>query len=83
MKQVKMYAGFVLNGKKMQKWIRITGSEFADRFKDPILKKAFHEMWLPEFSMLFMLFTFGYLHKKNAGYPVGGSTPISKALEEK
>jgi phytoene dehydrogenase-like protein len=40
-------------------------------------------MWIPEFSMFFMLFTFAYLHNKNAGYPVGGSMPMSKALEER
>ena len=28
-----------------------------------------------------MLFTFAYLHNKNAGYPIGGSRPMSEALE--
>jgi len=82
-KQVRMMSSFIKNGSKMQKWMKVTCAEFADRFKDPLLKKAFNEMWLPEFSMLFMLFTFAYLHQRNAGYPVGGSTPMSKALEEK
>ena len=63
--------------------MKITGEEFASRFRDPLLKKAFEEMWMPEFSMFFMLFTFAYLHKKNAGYPLGGSMPMSKALEER
>jgi phytoene dehydrogenase-like protein len=31
--------------------------------------------------MFFMLFTFAYMHNRNAGYPVGGSLPMSKALE--
>ena len=31
--------------------------------------------------MLFMLFTFAYLHKRNAGYPIGGSMPMSEALD--
>ena len=56
---------------------------FAGEFKDPMLREAFREMWVPEFSMLFMLFTFAYLHNKNAGYPIGGSMPMSEALESR
>ncbi|MCJ7821066.1 MAG: NAD(P)/FAD-dependent oxidoreductase [Bacteroidales bacterium] len=41
------------------------------------------KIWIPEFSMFFMLFTFAYLHKRNAGYPIGGSTPMSEALESR
>ena len=33
--------------------------------------------------MLLMCFTFAYLHNKNAGYPLGGSTPMSEALERR
>jgi phytoene dehydrogenase-like protein len=48
-----------------------------------MLRKAFEEMWIPEFSMFFMLFTFAYLHSKNAGYPLGGSMPMSQAMEKR
>ena len=71
---------FVKNGKKMQYWMKITAENFAGNFKDPLLREAFKDMWLPEFSMFFVLFTFAYLHNKNAGYPIGGSLPMSEAL---
>ena len=32
-------------------------------------------MWFPEFCMFFILFTFAYLHNRNADYPIGGSLP--------
>jgi phytoene dehydrogenase-like protein len=83
LKQSRFIFNFIKNGKKMQKWMKITCADFADRFKDPLLRKAFNEMWIPEFSMLFMLYTFSFLHNKNAGYPLGGSMPMSKALEER
>ena len=67
----------------MQEWMKTTCENFSHRFKDPLLREAFKEMWVPEFSMLFMLFTFAYLHNRNAGYPVGGSRPMSQALEAK
>jgi phytoene dehydrogenase-like protein len=82
-KKMRMISGFIRNGKKMQQWMKTTCGEFAGRFKDPLLKKAFEEMWMPEFSIFFMLFTFAYMHRKNAGYPLGGSMPLSIALEER
>lgn len=70
-------------GRQMQEWMRISAAEFASRFRDPLLGRAMREMWFPEFSMFFMLFTFAYLHQKNAGYPIGGSLPMSQALAKR
>jgi phytoene dehydrogenase-like protein len=80
-KQTKTISNFIIKGKRMQKWMKMTAREFADRFKDPVLRDALNDIWIPEFSMFFMLFTFAYLHNKNAGYPIGGSMPMSQALE--
>jgi phytoene dehydrogenase-like protein len=77
---LQMGASFLLNGKRWKRWMNTTAEEFAARFKDPLLAMAFRQIWLPEFSMFFMLFTFAYLHNKNAGYPLGGSMPMSEAM---
>jgi phytoene dehydrogenase-like protein len=82
-KQVRNATIFVGNGKLMQELMKLTSEEFAKQFKDPVLREAFMQMWIPEFSMLFMVFTFAYLHNKNAGYPIGGSKPMALALESK
>ncbi|HLN54584.1 MAG TPA: NAD(P)/FAD-dependent oxidoreductase [Bacteroidales bacterium] len=82
-KQAKMMSIFVMNGKKMKEWMNTTSEDFSRRISDPLLAEAFREMWIPEFSMFFMLFTFAYLHNKNAGYPIGGSMPMSEALENR
>ena len=70
-------------GKQFQGWMQVTTQEYTQRFKDPDLRQALHEMWIPEFSMFFMLATFAYLHNKNAGYPIGGSLPMSLALAKR
>lgn len=70
-------------GKEFRKWTNVTGEEFASSFSDPLLRQAFREIWIPEFSMVFLLFTFAYLHNRNAGYPIGGSMPMSVALEKR
>lgn len=82
-KRINIFSTFTLHGLKMKSWMNTTGNDFCKRIKDPLLKQAFKEMWIPEFSMFFMLFTFAYLHKRNAGYPIGGSKPMAEALEER
>jgi phytoene dehydrogenase-like protein len=79
--KIKLWISFITKGKKMKWWMNTTAQEFSAKFKDPVLREAFLEIWLPDFSMFFMLFTFAWLHNKNAGYPLGGSTPLSEALE--
>ncbi len=85
----RMAAGFrflktiVFQGGKMKKWMKTTAAVFAAEFKDTALREAFLEMWFPDFSMLFMLFTFAWLNNKNAGYPIGGSLPMSEAMEKR
>jgi phytoene dehydrogenase-like protein len=82
-KQLMIGLNFARNGRKMQKWMKVTCGEFADRFKDPLIKLAINEMWIPDFSIFFMLFTLAYLHNRNAGYPKGGSMPMSDAMAER
>jgi phytoene dehydrogenase-like protein len=78
--RIRLVGTFLLNGRRMKRWMKTTASDFSKRLKDPLLREAFREIWLPGFSMFFMLFTFAYLHRKNAGYPAGGSTPMSEAM---
>jgi phytoene dehydrogenase-like protein len=69
--------------KKIQRYMKTTIQDFASRLKDPLLREAFLEMWYPEFSVFFMMFTFAYMHQKVAGYPIGGSLPFAKAIEKR
>ncbi|NOX89813.1 MAG: NAD(P)/FAD-dependent oxidoreductase [Calditrichaeota bacterium] len=80
--QKRLKFGLILatKGREMRKWMNISGTEFFMRFKDPVLREALREMWVPEFSMFVMLFAFAYLHNRDAGYPIGGSLPMSLAL---
>ena len=69
--------------KKLQKYMKTTTQEYTQRLKSPLLQEAFLDFWFPEFSVFFMMATFAYLHQKNAGYPLGGSTPLAKAIEQR
>jgi len=64
-------------------WNKISLKEFGDRFKHPLLREAFPLMFMPDFPVSFMLFTFAWLHQKAAGYPIGGSLDFSRAIEKR
>lgn len=82
-KQASIVSLFAFKGSKIRKWMHTTAAQFSGRFEDPLLREAFMQMWIPDFSMFFMLFTFAYLHNRNAGYPLGGSKPMSEAMENR
>lgn len=65
------------------KWNRISLTEYGDRFKSPLLRKAFPLLFMPDFPVTFMLMTFAWLHNRSAGYPIGGSLPFSQAIEKR
>jgi len=66
-----------------RKWERMTAKEFASRCKNPLLRRAILEMFLPDGSVFFLLMTLVSMHKKVAGYPIGGSLNFAKLIEEK
>jgi phytoene dehydrogenase-like protein len=78
-------AGWLMatRGREFQRWMKTTADELAARFSDPLIRDALREMWFPEFSMFFMLFTLAYLNNRNAGYPIGGSLPMSRAMAQR
>ncbi len=65
------------------KWNKVSLQEYGDRFKNPLLRKAFPLLFMPDFPMTFMLMTFAWLHNKSAGYPIGGSLPFSRSIEKR
>ena len=67
----------------LKKWEKITAAEYADRCKSPLLKKAILEMFLPDSAVFFILFTLASMHKKSAGFPIGGSLNFARLLENK
>ena len=83
-KGIKLALTMATQGRAFQRWINTSAADFSARFKDPLIREALGGgMWFPEFSMFFMLFTFAYLHNRNAGYPIGGSMPMSLALAKR
>ena len=69
----------------MNKYSKITMQDFASRFVDPFLRDAFPRIMddNPDFALILLIMTLADLHKKNAGWPIGGSLEFSKAIEQR
>jgi phytoene dehydrogenase-like protein len=66
-----------------KKWDKISAKEFASRCKNPLLSRAILEIFLPESPVFFLLYTLVSMHKKSAGYPIGGSLNFAELIEKK
>lgn len=67
----------------LKRWSKVTLAGLAARFQDPLLRMAFHELWPPQCSAFTLLMTLAWLNDGVAGYPLGGSLPMMKAVEER
>lgn len=67
----------------MNKWGKISNCSFAERLQSPFLKEAF-ELFFEgrDISLLVMIVQLAYYNRKCAGYPLGGSQPFARRLEE-
>jgi phytoene dehydrogenase-like protein len=63
------------------KYSRMPVKEFAAKFKNTLLRESFLSIWPPEFSTMFLLMTLTWMDRKQAGYVIGGSMKVSRALE--
>jgi phytoene dehydrogenase-like protein len=64
------------------KYSRVTVQDFAARFSDPFLHRAFAEaFYLPDLPMIALVVTLAWMHMGDAGYPIGGSLEFARAIE--
>ena len=62
------------------KFSRISTADYAKNFNNPLLRKAIHHLFEPEIPILFCMITLAWMHKKVAGYPVGGSMNFANRI---
>jgi phytoene dehydrogenase-like protein len=70
----------------IMKWSRIGMLKFGNYFHNAVLKELFHSMYgefLPDFPVAGMMMMLGFMNKKSAGYPLGGSLEFSRAIEKR
>jgi phytoene dehydrogenase-like protein len=69
----------------LMKYSKMTLREFADRFSDPFLRKAFATIQydLPEVPTVIALIFLATLSQGDGGWPIGGSMVLSRNIEKR
>lgn len=67
----------------LRKWASMSMQQYADKCRDPLLKRTFESMFPPETNVLFVLMTIVWMHRKSAGFPVGGSLEFARQIEKR
>ena len=83
---LKMMVNMVPSMGTFMKWKKVSTAELASWFKNPFLHRAFHEAFagdMDDFSVFAMMMTLAWQHKKEAGYPIGGSLEFTKSIEKR
>lgn len=79
---IKMLPSLIPFARPLLRWRGVTTDAFSVKFKDPFLRYAFQKIFdIKGFPMLAALMTLAWLHKRDAGYPLGGSLEFSRAIE--
>ncbi len=67
----------------LRKWSRLSAADVAARCRNPLLRRTFLNLFLPEMSAFFLVLTMAWMNKKSGGYPLGGSLPFVHRIEER
>lgn len=62
------------------KYSRISVAGYAENFQNPLLRRAVGNLFEPEFPIIFCMMTLAWMHKKAAGYPIGGSLNFARRI---
>ena len=66
------------------KSLKITNRQFFSRLTNPFLKEAFPLIFpIPEMPMFGSFMNLAFLHKREAGYPIGGSLVLARTIEKR
>ena len=81
--RLKMIFGLLPFMRQLKKWLSISIQEYADRCSSPLLKRTFESMFMPETNVLVLIMAIVWMHKRSAGYPIGGSLEFARQVEKR
>jgi phytoene dehydrogenase-like protein len=71
-------------GGALARWGMVSAREFANRFKDPFLRRAIPQMFAwTEIPVMVGMSLLAYMDNGNAGFPEGASLAFARALERR
>ncbi|MEE4260731.1 MAG: NAD(P)/FAD-dependent oxidoreductase [Bacteroidales bacterium] len=68
--------------RSMQKYLKITNRQFAEKLKNPTLKYAIETAFVGHMPLFYSIMPLVWRNKKDTGYPKGGAALISGMMQE-
>jgi len=68
---------------KLSRYRKMSMAQFASRFKNPLLQKAFLSAIPGDYTSTALVFTLAGMHRGDSGYPIGGSRAFAKRMEQR
>ncbi|MBC7188278.1 MAG: NAD(P)/FAD-dependent oxidoreductase, partial [Calditrichaeota bacterium] len=62
------------------RWGRVSLGQLAEKARNPLLRRLWMHAFVPEMAAVFVALTVAWMHKKCAGYPLGGSRPLAEKV---
>jgi phytoene dehydrogenase-like protein len=82
--KIRSWVGMLPLARTAITYSRVTVQDFAARFSDPFLRRAFSDVfYLPDLPMIALVVTLAWMHMGDAGYPIGGSLEFARAIERR
>ncbi|MDA3900718.1 MAG: NAD(P)/FAD-dependent oxidoreductase [Spirochaetes bacterium] len=70
--------------REFRQYRKLTIKDYAERFSNSHLREGITAILdMPDFSFMVLLFMLGWQHAKKAGYPIGGSLPFARRIENR
>jgi len=66
-----------------RKWFAVSMRDYSTRFKSPLLRELFMDLWFPDTPLYFFMMSLAMLHQKISGYPLGGSFELAQSIERR
>jgi phytoene dehydrogenase-like protein len=79
---VKMMVSMLPYMAALRKWAGLTIKDLTGRFKSRLIRDGL-QFWPQEFSVMALMVTIAWMHNKTAGYTIGGSMPLMRAVEKR
>lgn len=68
----------------LRRWAGTTVRQFAEDLDNSFLREALPLAFdLPDFPMIATMMTLAWMHNRAAGYPIGGSLPFARSIEQR
>jgi phytoene dehydrogenase-like protein len=66
-----------------KKWMRISVNDFADLFKNELIRNSLKNNSENDMPALFLVMMYAWMNKRSSGYPIGGSLKFAQKIEKK